>query len=74
MITRIGNWYSVELNDNVYNVLVQKEENKVTCDSSSILVFNEVMDKVNESDVWDVIQELMERMDWKYDVLDDVEV
>ena len=74
MITRIGNWYSVELNDNVYNVLVQKEENKVTCDLSSILVFNEVMDKVNESDVWDVIQELMERMDWKYDVLDDVEV
>lgn len=74
MITRIGNWYSVELNDNVYNVLIQKETNKVTCDPSSILVFDEIMNKVNESEVWDVIQELMERMDWKYDVLDEVEV
>jgi hypothetical protein len=74
MITRIGNWYSVELNDNVYNVLVQKETNKVTCDPSSILVFDEIMNKVNESEVWDVIQGLMERMDWKYDVLDEVEV
>jgi hypothetical protein len=60
MITRIGNWYSVELNDNVYNVLVQKETNKVTCDPSSILVFDEIMNKVNESEVWDVIQGLME--------------
>jgi hypothetical protein len=74
MITRIGNWYSVELNDNVYNVLVQKEQNRITCDPSSILVFDEVMNKVNESEVWDVIQGLMERMDWKYDMVDEVEI
>lgn len=74
MITRIGNWYSVELNDTTYNVLVQKEQNRITCDPSSILVFDELMDKVNVSEVWDVIQGLMERMDWKYDMVDEVEI
>ena len=74
MITRIGNCYSVELNDTTYNVLVQKEQNRITCDPSSILVFDELMDKVNVSEVWDVIQGLMERMDWKYDMVDEVEI
>jgi len=68
-LKRIGNWYGIEIRNQVYNVLIQKDVNKVTCDPSSILVFDETFNKVEDYSVWNEIQELMEKIDWKSDIL-----
>ena len=68
---RIGNWYDVEFNDNFYNVLIQKEENSIYCEPSSILVFDEDFNKVTDEGIYKGIEEIMNRVDWKYDMVDE---
>ncbi len=69
MVKRLGNWYMVEVGERWYNVMVQKDVNKVTCDPSTVLVFDENFLRVNDYTVWDDMEEIMEKMDWKSDIL-----
>jgi len=68
---RIGNWYSVVVNGDNYNVVVQKEKNSVLCEPSSIIVFDEDFKEVDTPSVIDDMITLFERVDWKYDMVDD---
>lgn len=68
---RIGNWYSVVVNGVNYNVVVQKEKNSVLCEPSSIIVFDEDFKEVDTPSVIDDMITLFERVDWKYDMVDD---
>ncbi len=68
---RLGNWYDVEFNNVIYNVLIQKEENSIYCEPSSVLVFDEDFNKVIDEKVYNGIEEIMNRVDWKYDVVDE---
>ena len=70
---RIGNWYSVVVNDVEYNVIIQREKNSVLCEPSSIIVFDYNFKEVVTPSVIDDIITLFERVDWKYDMLDDDE-
>ncbi len=66
-LERIGNWYIVE----DYNVLIQKEEDSIYCEPSSILVFDDEFNKVNDPEVYERIEEVMRKVDWKYDMVDE---
>ncbi len=68
---RLGNWYDVEFNNVVYNVLIQKEENSIYCEPSSVLVFDEDFNKVIDEKVYEGIEEIMGRVDWKYDMVEE---
>ena len=68
---RLGNWYDVEFNNVIYNVLVLKEDNSIYCDPSSVLVFDEDFNKVIDEKVYNGIEEIMSRVDWKYDMVDE---
>ena len=68
---RLGNWYDDEFNNVIYNVLVLKEDNSIYCDPSSVLVFDEDFNKVIDDVVYNGIEEIMNRVDWKYDVVDE---
>lgn len=68
---RLGNWYDVEFNNVIYNVLVLKEDNSIYCDPSSVLVFDEDFNKVIDDKVYNGIEEIMNRVDWKYDMVDE---
>ena len=70
---RLGNWYDVEFNNVIYNVLIQKESNSIYCEPSSVLVFDEDFNKVSDEEVYKGIEEIMKRVDWKYDMVDEVE-
>ena len=70
---RLGNWYDVEFNNVIYNVLIQKESNSIYCEPSSVLVFDEDFNKVSDEEVYKGIEEIMRRVDWKYDMVDEVE-
>jgi hypothetical protein len=70
---RIGNWYSVVVNDVEYNVVIQREKNSILCEPSSIIVFDEDFKEVNTPSVIDDIITLFERVDFKYDMVDDDE-
>lgn len=65
-LQRVGNWYNVD----EYNVLVVKETDTYFCDPSSILVFDEMFNRVEDSKVYEKIEKVMEKMDWKYDMVD----
>jgi hypothetical protein len=71
MVKRIGNWYEVseEIKNEIrwFNVLVQKNDD-VTCDPSSILVFDDNFNKVQDFEIWNRIEERMERIVWKNDI------
>jgi hypothetical protein len=69
-VKRVGNWYSILVNERTYNVLIQKEPNKVTCDVSSIIVFDEDFTLVENKTTIGEIETIMSKMDWKYDMLD----
>ncbi len=69
MVKRIGNWYSVELNNVIYNVFIQKDLNTIKCDPTSIIVFDENLNKVDDFTKWNEIERIMEEMDWKYDMI-----
>ena len=68
---RLGNWYDVEFNNVIYNVLVLKEDNSIYCDPSSVLVFDGDFNKVIDDVVYNGIEEIMNRVDWKYDMVDE---
>jgi len=68
---RIGNWYSVNVNGTDYNVIIQKDHNKVTCDTSSIIVFDENFKEVDTPSVIDDIMTIFEKVDYKYDLVDE---
>ena len=70
---RIGNWYSVVVNDVEYNVVIQREKNSILCEPSSIIVFDEDFKEVFTPSVLDDIITLFERVDYKYDMVDDDE-
>lgn len=63
---RIGNWYIID----DYNVLIQKEDNSFYCEPSSILVFDDEFNKVNDPEVYEKIEGIMRKVDWKYDMFD----
>jgi hypothetical protein len=65
-LKRIGNWYIV----GDYNVVVVKEMDTYFCDPNSILVFDEMFNRVEDSEVYEKIEEIMKKMDWKYDMVD----
>jgi hypothetical protein len=69
MTKRVGNWYTIELQGEEFNVLVQKDKDMVTCDPSSILVFDDNFNKVEDYYLWDIIQSILEGMDWKSDIV-----
>ena len=70
---RIGNWYSVVVNGVEYNVVIQKDHNKITCEPSSMIVFDEDFKEVSTPSVIDDMITLFERVDWEYDMIDDEE-
>jgi hypothetical protein len=69
MVKRVGNWYEVELNNVFYNVVIQKDPRTIICEPSSILVFDEGFNKVEDYSIWDDIERIMDEMDWKYDMV-----
>ena len=66
-LKRIGTFYSV----GKYNVVVMKETDTYFCDPSSILVFDEMFNRVEDSKVYDKIEKIMGKVDWKYDMVDE---
>lgn len=74
-LERVGNWYNVKIDDVIYEVLVQKEDDHtVLCDPSSIIVFErETFKLINDGELYDKIQSVMEDVDWKYDLLNSEE-
>jgi hypothetical protein len=72
-INRIGNWYTVNVDGVVYNVVIQRDDRTNVCDPSSILVFDIEFKLLDESElrVWGEIEEIMSLVDWKYDVVDE---
>lgn len=64
---RIGNWYIV----GDYSVLIQKEKNSIFCDTSSILIFDYEFNRVTDPEVYRKMEKIMERVDWKYDMVDE---
>jgi hypothetical protein len=69
---RVGNWYNVNVDGTTYEVLIQKEGDHTTsCDPSSILVFDKTFKILNDSELYDKIQKIMERVDWEYDIVDE---
>jgi len=69
MVKRVGNWYGIEMNNLVYNVLIQKDPKSVICEPSSILVFDETFNKVEDYSIWNDIERIMNEMDWKNDMV-----
>ena len=65
-LQRVGNWYNV----GEYNVVVVKETDTYFCDPNSILVFDEMFNRVEDPKVYEKIEKIMEKVDWKYDVVD----
>ena len=70
-LQRIGNWYSVTINDINYNVLIQKNVNKVTCEPSSIIVLDEDFKEIETPSVYDDMMSIFEKVDYKYDMIDE---
>ena len=66
-LQRVGNWYNV----GEYNVVVVKETDTYFCDPNSILVFDEMFNRVEDPKVYEKIEKIMEKVDWKYDVVDE---
>ena len=65
-LKRVGNWYNV----GEYNVVVVKETDTYFCDPNSILVFDEMFNRVEDPKVYEKIEKIMGKVDWKYDMVD----
>jgi len=63
-VKRIGNWYSLVVNETTYNVLIQSN-----FDVSSVIVFDEDFKIVENHDLLKDVETIMSKMDWKYDTL-----
>ena len=68
---RTGNWYTIEVDDKFYNVLVVKETDSIYCEPESVLVLDEMCNRINDSELSDKIEEIMKKVDWKYDMIDE---
>jgi hypothetical protein len=71
---RIGNWYQVEVKGKLYNVIIQKDHKKITCDVSSIVILDEDLEPINTDAYYGEyteIQNIFEKVDWKYDMVDE---
>jgi hypothetical protein len=66
-VRRMGNWYDVD----GYNVVIIKEKDSFYCEPDSILVFDGMFKLVKDEKVNDKIEKLFEKMDWKYDMIDE---
>ena len=66
-LKRVGNWYNV----GEYNVVVVKETDTYFCDPNSILVFDEMFNRVEDPKVYEKIEKIMGKVDWKYDMVDE---
>ncbi len=70
-VRRMGNWYDVD----GYNVVIVKEKDGFYCEPDSILVFdgmfNSIEDEKLREDLYNKIEKLFEKMDWKYDMIDE---
>ena len=71
MLNRIGNWYTVKVKNNTYNVLIQKNTNSVVCDPSSIIVLDEQLKLIDgmDSELYQTIEDLMYKVNFKYDMI-----
>ena len=65
-LKRVGNWYNV----GEYNVVVVKETDTYFCDPNSILVFDEMFNRVEDPNVYEKIEKILGKVDWKYDMVD----
>ena len=75
---RVGNWYTLEIDNTKYNVIIQKDSNSFNCDSSSIIVFNDFVEDIkyispvrDRKNIYDKIETIMDKVDFKYDVVDE---
>jgi hypothetical protein len=66
-VRRMGNWYDVD----GYNVVIIKEKDSFYCEPDSILVFDGMFKLVKDEKVNNKIEKLFEKMDWKYDMIDE---
>jgi hypothetical protein len=66
-VRRMGNWYDVD----GYNVVIIKEKDSFYCEPDSILVFDGMFKLVTDEKINDKIEKLFEKMDWKYDMVDE---
>jgi hypothetical protein len=66
-VRRMGNWYDVD----GYNVVIVKEKDSFYCEPDSILVFDGMFKLVTDKKINDKIEKLFEKMDWKYDMVDE---
>ena len=66
-VKRMGNWYDVD----GYNVVIVKEKDSFYCEPDSILVFDGMFKLVEDKKINDKIEKLFEKMDWKYDMVDE---
>ncbi len=69
-LKRIGNWYKVSIDEVSYNVLIQREPNSIVCEPSSVIVLDDELN-VMDSSIHNQVQEIMEKVDWKYDTIDE---
>ncbi len=75
---RVGNWYTLEIDNTKYNVIIQKDSNSFNCDSSSIIVFNDFVEDIkyispvrDRKKIYDKIESIMNKVDFKYDEIDE---
>jgi len=67
---RVGNWYTIQLGNDHFSVLIVKDTNSIICDPSSILLFDHEFNQVNDPKLYEEIEEVMRKVDWKYDMID----
>jgi hypothetical protein len=69
IVERVGNWYNVKVDNVIYEVLVQKEDDHtILCDPSSVIVFEkDTFKPITDSSICDKVQEMFENIDWEYD-------
>lgn len=72
---RVGNWYSLKIRNKKYNVIIQKSPNSFNCEPSSIIVYDEDNEYVSPltrgEKIYKQIESLMNKVDFKYDVIDE---
>ena len=71
---RVGNWYTLEIDNTKYNVIIQKSSNSFNCEPSSIIVYdedNQYISPINTGKIYDKIESIMDKVDFKYDVIDE---
>lgn len=73
ILERVGNWYNVKVDDTIYEVLVQKEDDHtILCDPSSVLVFErDTFKPITDGTICDKVQQILEKVDWEYDTIDE---